>query len=98
MRSAHSTICIRRNGFSRNVLVITFTSKASNRNFSTRDIILTRSSSAARSRVATTKTSNLQVDYPYNTNSPAFTNRAHVSTRTQTGDREPVANTRNLRS
>ncbi|KAM3520067.1 hypothetical protein MY4038_009567 [Beauveria bassiana] len=89
MRSAHSTVCIRRNGFSRNVLVVTFTSKAPNRNFSTRDILLTRSSSAARSRVATTKTSNLQVDYPYNTNSPAFTSRAHVSTRTQTGDREP---------
>ncbi|KAM3546317.1 hypothetical protein ARSEF1564_000805 [Beauveria bassiana] len=89
MRSAHSTVCIWRNGFSRNVLVVTFTSKAPNRNFSTRDILLTRSSSAARSRVATTKTSNLQVDYPYNTNSPAFTSRAHVSTRTQTGDREP---------
>ncbi|KAM3503719.1 hypothetical protein MY10362_004034 [Beauveria mimosiformis] len=92
MRSAHSTLCFRRNGFSRNVLVVTFTSQAPNRIFSTRDILLTRSSSAARSRLATAKTPNLQVDYPYNTNSPALTSRAHVSTRTQAGGREPVAN------
>ncbi|KAM3511480.1 hypothetical protein MY11210_004907 [Beauveria gryllotalpidicola] len=84
MRSAHSTLYIRRNGFSRNVLVVTFTSKAPNRNLSSRDILLPRSSSAARSRVATAKTSNLQVDYPYNTNSPAPTSRAHVSTTSQT--------------
>ncbi|KAM3503708.1 hypothetical protein MY10362_004023 [Beauveria mimosiformis] len=90
MRSAHSTLCFRRNGFSRNVLVVTFTSQAPNRIFSTRDILLTRSSSAARSRLATAKTPNLQVDYPYNTNSPALTSRAHVSTRTQAGGREPL--------